>query len=190
MIRRALTISFGMIAALLIGAATAWACTASPTMTLEPASPAFAGGTGSTPPASPGAFVASAPNSTVTVKMVTGPWDTNTAVQIHWNSLTGPVLATTTGANFSVPVQVPQVAPGVYYVVAADAAGASKMAQAIEITGPVGAPAPAPAPVLQPANHSSSNLVLGAGLLGGGMVALFSGVTVVTLKRRRSTARR
>ncbi len=189
MIRRTLAVGFGMIAVLLIGAAGAWACTASPTMTLIPANPAAAG----TAPGGANSFVGSAPGSTVTVKMTQGSWASTQAVQIHWNSLTGPVLATTAGGDFSVPVQVPQVGPGVYYMVAADTtnnAVQTKVAQAIEVTGPAGAAvARSTTPLPQSASHAGSgNVALGVGLLGGGMVALFSGVTVITLKRRRSSA--
>lgn len=182
MIRRVLAAGFGLVAVMMIGTAGAMACTAAPTMTLKPMTPAAAGASRSTS----GGFVASAPAKMVTVNMANGSWATNQAVQIHWNSLNGPVLATTAGPNFSVPVQVPQVTPGVYYVVAADQAGTIKMAQTLEVTGPASAPSPAALPRV--ATSGSGNMVLGAGLLGGGLVALFSAAAVVTLRRRKATA--
>lgn len=99
------------------------------------------------------------------------------------------MLATTAGPNLSVAVQVPKVSPGVYYIVAADTAGVTKMSQAIEITGPGTASSPSPAPVPRvPASQRAGDMVLGAGLLGGGLVALFSAATVMTLRRRKATA--
>ena len=44
-------------------------------------------------------------------------------VQIHWGSVTGPLLATPVGATFSVRVTIPDVAPGLYYIDASDGVG-------------------------------------------------------------------
>jgi len=157
-------------------------------MTLEPAIPAVTPGSLS----APGAFAAAAPESMVTVKMTNGAWAPTEAVQIHWNGLAGPLLATAQGGKFSTPVQVPQVAPGVYYVTATDPAGTKRISQAIEVTGPANATALAPAAIAYPAaqHASSSNLMLGAEILGGGLVALFSAVAITTFTRRRSSATR
>ncbi|MDQ6839056.1 MAG: hypothetical protein M3137_12190 [Actinomycetota bacterium] len=188
MLRRVLVAGAGGAVALMALAATAWACTSSPTMTLQPAANAAAAGSGSTP----GAFAAAAPASTVTVKMTGGAWASDEAVQIHWNGLTGPLLATTQGGNFSMPIQVPKVAPGVYYVTASDPAGSTRVSQALEVTGPATSPVRAPvAPLTHPvAQQGGNNLMLGAGLLGGGLVAMLSVVALTTFGRRRASVSR
>ncbi len=124
--------------------------------------------------------------------MVNGSWAATQGVQIHWNGLGGPVLATAQGPNFSVDVKVPQVAPGVYYLTATDAGGTARTSKALEVTGAATAAVPSPAvPLTHPVGqHGGSNLMLGAGLLGGGLVALFSAVALTTLGRRRASASR
>jgi len=186
MLRRVVAGGFGVTVAFLAVTSTAWACTSSPTMTLVPAAPAAVAGSSS----GPGAFAAAAPSSAVTVKMTGGEWASDQAVQIHWNGLAGPVLATTQGGNFSVPIQVPQVNPGVYYVTATDPGGTTRVSQALEVTGPARAAGPVPAtPRTSPAaTHGGSDVMLGAGLLGGGLVAVFSVVALTTVGRRRASA--
>ncbi len=81
-------------------------------------------------------------------------------VEIHWNSSTGPLLATATGPAFTVNVTLPKVAAGVYYLhgVARDSTGniAGDAARALQVRVPAapstgktrvpGASAPRPRP--------------------------------------------
>lgn len=184
--RRVIVIGFGAAAGLLGLGSTAWACTSTPSMTLQPA----AGVAAADAPLAPGAFVAAAPASTITVNVRDGAWAPAEAVQIHWNGLAGPLLATTEGRNFSTVVEVPRVAPGVYYVTATGSAGGTRVSQALEITGPGAGPAPVPpASLATPASPSGdARLMVGAAVLGGGLVAAFSVVALATVGRRRAAA--
>ncbi len=135
-----------------------------------------------------------APGSEVTVKGGAAP--ANGQVFILWNALDGQRLATadTNGAgDFSATVTVPEVAPGVYFMVIAGedrSEGVARMA--FEVTPAAGAQ-----PILQPvaelatagANQSSdAGLAAGAVLLAVGLVALFSGITVAAVRRTRTSA--
>jgi len=188
MIRRVIGAGFGVAVGLTGLAASAWACTSTPIMTLQPVVPVAAADTAS----APGRFAAAASDSQLTVKMTNGAWAPTQAVQIHWNGLAGPLLATTQGGNFSASVQVPQVAPGVYYLTATDPAGTTRISQALEVTGPATGTAAVPsASLVYPAVHRGSNpMMLGAEVLGGGIIALFSVAAVATFSRRRASANR
>ncbi|MHB1535607.1 MAG: hypothetical protein ACYC1D_13560 [Acidimicrobiales bacterium] len=103
-IRRLLVGLGTMGAALVIGASPAWACTNLATMNLSNAS------------GTPGTNVTVTGSSFAAAKA--GP---AVPVQLHWNSVTGPVLATAipdaTG-NISAAVTIPQAQPGYYVLVA------------------------------------------------------------------------
>lgn len=122
-------------------------------------------------------------------------------VEVRWNSLTGQALgqAVATNGRFSVPVKIPEVAPGIYslvFVVGDEATAASGgVARAsIEVSAPAGAAklsgAQSASPwsaVTTPASHSTSpGLPIGIALAAGGTVALFGGFAAATLRRRRS----
>ncbi len=127
------------------------------------------------------------------------------AVELRWNAVEGMKLAQTTAdrsGDFSAPVRIPDVAPGVYsLVVVADGAGVGRAtfevtsdATSIQATPAVG--------VSQPAHRSawpdhvssgsktgtSPGLGLGVGLLSLGLVVLSSGGAVALLRRRRAAA--
>ena len=134
-----------------------------------------------------------APGSEVTVKGGGAP--ANGQVSILWNALEGPKLATaaTDGAgDFSAAVTVPDVAPGVYFMVIAGedlSQGVARMA--FEVTpGAGGAPTLQPASELATAGSQStdSGLAVGAAVLAVGLVALFSGFTVAAVRRTRASA--
>lgn len=175
-----------IVAAMLaVGAASvAWACTALVARTiLAPAS--------------------GSPASTVTVSGTNfgaGP------VTIHWNDSTGPVLATTRGPSFAVPVTVPATATNdVFYVVAVGAGSSedrTEVAQTFEVTAASGTVEPAGSPAGprnlwtagQPAlsfndaaeaGRGGSPLALGVGLLSVSLVLLGGSATAVVLGRRR-----
>lgn len=54
---------------------------------------------------------------------VTGSGFTAAETEIHWNSLSGPVIGSATGRSFTVEVTIPEAAPDVYYIVAVNAEG-------------------------------------------------------------------
>ena len=81
-----LTLALGSMAA-------AWACVPQPLVVIQPA--AFG-----------------APGSQVTVD----GYLFGGSMEIRWNAIDGPELATASGSNFSVPITVPQAAPGLYTI--------------------------------------------------------------------------
>lgn len=124
MSRRVMFGTIGVLAVVLASVSLAWACVPQASLTLSPTS----GAAGSTVTAKGSGFTADQP------------------VEIRWGSKTGPVLKTSTGPSFSVPITIPAVAPGVYYVSAAETgehSDHSATIAAFRVTAP-GAPAPAP----------------------------------------------
>ena len=128
---------------------------------------------------------------------VTGRGVAAGSVAIRWSSLQGQVLgvaAADARGDFSTHVAVPDVAPGVYSILAvAGDTGVARMA--FEVTpapgaaSPLGSAAPAWAPrqaTTRPAS-STTGLVVGAALVGAGLVTLFSGALVAVARRRRAT---
>lgn len=109
-IRRLLVGLGTMGAALVIGASPAWACTNLATLNLSNAS-----GTSGTNVTVTGSSFATAKS------FATASASQAVPVQLHWNSVTGPVLATAipdaTG-NISAAVTIPQAQPGYYVLVA------------------------------------------------------------------------
>ncbi len=86
-----LTSALGLLVVILT-AGKAWACVPQPFIFLEPAS-------------------SGPPGSEVTVQGLRfGEPD----IEIRWQTPDGPTLATATGTDFSVPVTIPQVPPGLY----------------------------------------------------------------------------
>lgn len=128
---------------------------------------------------------------------------TPTPVEIRWNGIRGAVLATATVDNagrFSTVAEVPPAAPGVYSLVAvAKGVGIGRIA--FEVTGSSASGAPALAasgatqdrlwatsPAGSAGNGPPIGVAVGAALFGLGIVGLFSGFTVVALRRRRAAA--
>ncbi len=119
-------------------------------------------------------------------------------VEIRWNSATGDVLATTTDlAAFSAPMKIPNVSPGVYYLVAV-ADGQAVARAAFEVTGTSVASSPGPSLAWNdlgtksvtsagqgPSSGLSSQVMAGVALLAVGGVALLSGTALVATRRRR-----
>lgn len=137
------------------------------------------------------------PGSTVTVegREVGSP----APVEIRWNGVKGEVLATVTaGSNgaFSVPVKVPDVAPGIYSLtLVAPGVGAGRMA--FEVTGSAATATAAPAARLWPTGTdgvieatpaSNGTATAGVALLSVGLVGLAAGTTVAVTRRRRVAA--
>ena len=115
--RKAVMAMFGVVAAVTIGAGVAWACTGQTYMNIP--------------------VTAGAPGSPLSMEVVAGPQLAAGAVAVHWNSIDGPVLASTTvaeGEGAVLEATVPQVAPGVYYLVL-DTANGDLARSAFEVTG-------------------------------------------------------
>lgn len=116
-------------------------------------------------------------------------------VELRWNAPDGALLAKATGPAFSVPVTIPESAPGVYYLVGVqrDAGGKVWKAPAsFEVLAP-GDVAAQPSSVnagaglaaSSAADRGTSPLALGVGLLVAGAVVLVAGITVVQVRVRR-----
>lgn len=137
-----------------------------------------------------------APGSTVVVQGKAVRSDA--PIDIRWNGVGGQRLAVATAASgdFSVPVKIPAVSPGVYSlsVVAADGRVGRT---AFEVTALPGSAPAAPAPLWlsnaeRPATTSPGSTVNPAGvaLLAVGLVGLFAGSAVAVTRRRRVPALR
>lgn len=121
---------------------------------------------------------------------------TESPVEIRWDGVGGQVLAEATPVDgaLSVPVQVPDVAPGVYsLMLVTENAGVGRTA--FEVTGAAGdAPAPVSAAQLWPsptvglvtANPAAGPSLAGVALLAVGLVGLFAGSAVAVTRRRRA----
>lgn len=124
-------------------------------------------------------------------------FEANAPVEVHWNAVDGPVIARAAGPAFSVPITVPDVAPGPFYVVGVqrDAEGTVwRVPAAFQVLAP-GEPAPAP-PALasRPAglsvpapgkDGSPTTMALGVGLLSVGGAGLAAAAAVFAVRRRR-----
>lgn len=135
------------------------------------------------------------PGSTVTVE---GKYvRSQSPVEIRWNGVGGKVLASVTPVNgaFSVPVQVPEAAPGIYsLMLVTDNAGVGRTSFEV-IGGAADAPASAAAAQLWPGasdgpvpadGGATSPSLVGVGLLAVGVVGLFAGSTAAIVGRRRA----
>lgn len=120
-------------------------------------------------------------------------------VQIRWNGVNGKVLAAATpdgGGAFSVPVVVPDVAPGIYSLtLQTQDAGVNRTT--FEVTAPAGSASVAPRAQLWPSVATQPSIATpesggahaaGAALLGFGLVALAGGSAVAVARRRRALA--
>ena len=178
--RKLVCVSSAVLASVVLSiGATAWACTEFTSLVAPKSTPALAEiqvkGTGQ-------------------VK----PRDASKQVEIRWNDVTGPVVATATAQQISAGVKatVPNVPAGIYFLVAVnDGKGSARTS--IEVTSPVGAAAPVdfrpltPSVGNQPAAASSGNSsqLAGMGLLAGGLVVLFGGALAgLSLQSRKARA--
>lgn len=121
-------------------------------------------------------------------------------VQVHWNTVEGPVLATLAGPVASGQITVPASSPGVYYLIAVQQTPGSfqKAVTSFEVSGPAGAAAPdsaVPAASLPDAatfggqtSDGLSAVATGLVVLSAGVFVLMAGVCVAELRRRRVTA--
>lgn len=126
--RRVAVGAVGMIAAVLVAAGVAWACTGMPALTV------------------PMNEVAPTGQMVANVSLTPGQVPNGTPVDIRWNTLDGPTLATVTAGvsdKATVSLKVPDVAPGVYYLVLTPGGNGRLASEAIEVTSP-GTPQAAP----------------------------------------------
>lgn len=177
------SIAVAGVVAVLSAASMAWACTYQPRIV------------GVTPQATERGGV---------VRMTAQGVAAAQAVEIRWNGTEGLKLAETRSdavGNFSVDVAIPDVAPGVYSLVAV--AGSNAVARAaFEVTGDVPASVAAHPTIASstgfgpslvdaaPARSSGTDpgFMAGMALLVAGSLALASGVAVAAVRRRRATA--
>lgn len=188
-VRRMAAAGFGALGLALAVSAAAWACTAfSASTTLSRA------------------FGAAGDEVMVSGTNFSG----SEAAAIHWGSAKGPVLATTRGHVFSVPVTIPADASGdVFYVVAvgfdregdpievaqtfevtsASAAGPEQPLAAAAVSRDLWLTGQSSQALSDPAAGSEGiGMALGIGLLSAGLVVLAGGATVATVARRRAAA--
>ncbi|MCA1571830.1 MAG: hypothetical protein ABR540_13520 [Acidimicrobiales bacterium] len=171
MSRKSFAIRFlGTAAVALVVASSAWACVPFPIITVEPQSSGFAG-------------------QEVTVKGI----DLGLGmVEVRWNTMDGPRLATAPGPTFTAQIKIPDAPSGLYTVVlltrAEDDSVTVKASTQFEIVGPSSGGAATPASTARPADKDSSRgpgVVL---LAVGGLVLLALGVLLGTRVRRRDRA--
>lgn len=184
----------GLFAVVLGAASLAWACTAQLGFDVDPG-----GGVAGTP--------------------VTGSGDGAPGpVEIHWNGADGPVVATApVGPDgiFAVGFTIPEVAPGTYTVVATSNQGGRAFAspasfQVTAAQAPTGPSTQTVAAdlwsgfgsadglatnsdasrVVGSSGGDGSQLAVGVGLLGSGLVALGAGFTVAEVRRRKAAVAR
>ena len=172
--------------ATVVGVTTVFACTSLATLNLSQAS------------------APSGTNLTVTGSSFGSTTSGNSAVTLHWNSISGPVLAQgvapdSSGAIGPVSVTIPQSAtPGYYTIIATqtDKTGQNAFGTparaAIQVTGAngVGAGSGSSQPVASPTNNGSG---LGAGLIGllvalgvGGLILFGVGTATFVGSYRRA----
>lgn len=108
-------------------------------------------------------------------------------VEVRWNTVDGPLLATATGPDFHADVRIPEAPPGLYALVVlsrgADGSVGLLSRASFEVTDGSGLPATTPAratgaPPARPAGGRSGLAVagmLGAGALGGGTFGVWAG---------------
>ncbi len=127
------------------------------------------------------------------------------AVELRWNDVKGPVLASaqTDAGSFKLEATVPDVSPGIYYVVAVEPeTGQAVTRTVLEVTPPPGSEAVA-APVtalgseqagrrlVYRAAGNQDGMATGMKLLVFGSIALlFSFGTAAVVSTRRATVRR
>lgn len=171
--RRILAATSGAGAAVLMTASLAWACTGQPVMQLA------------------GQAVGE-PGSKVALNVLPSSALEASPVSVRWNALDGPELASAAlpADGGTLTVTVPDVAPGVYYLVL-DAGDAGVGRAAYQVTNPAGAPAPERAwdPGERPSSTTAAPLAMGMGLLAVGLVGL-AGFGLVAAARSRALARR
>lgn len=114
-------------------------------------------------------------------------------VQLRWNTADGPLLATATGPEFSVPVTVPDAPDGVAFVIAVqrDSKGTTWRVPGSLQVGRGAAPAvvSAGASLLdRNADSGGSSMVPGVVLLSAGTALLAAGFATAEARRRRATA--
>lgn len=173
--RNAILASSLVAAILIVVAGAAWACTAYRTL----------GGPQSGPPL-----------SQVTM---TGTANAGSLAEIHWNSLDGPIVGraiANSNEQLSAQVTIPDVAPGIYYLMAVHHGTGVVARTAFEVTSPnpvASTSSQATVWDTQPGFVSTSapsasgpGLAVGVALLSVGVAGLTAGAVVAVNSRRRA----
>lgn len=151
--QKRLGISGFVVAAVVAATASlAWACTGLPQINVD--SRRAAG-----PDSEAGGDIASGPPGTRV--FINGTEFGSGPVELRWDSMTGKLLATTTGPSFSVAVTIPQATPGVYTILAVqsdDARNATGQARTpFEVTNPSAEPGTSATPTVGGGAAQGSN---------------------------------
>lgn len=135
------------------------------------------------------------PESKITV---TGNGFASAPVTLRWGSLSGPVLATVNGPIFSnLPIVIPNVAPGLYYIDAWDGVGQKYVTATITVTPaqsgqttnqssqppPSGTSTGTTAPPPAGTSTGGQTMPAGSGGTGTTSIAHHQGTTAVTAQR-------
>lgn len=127
----------------------------------------------------------------------------NSQLEVRWNSMDGQTVGTAVAdenGQFSVPVIIPDVAPGSHYLLLeAGAGGIGRVA--LEVTSKEAAAVPAaqavsasswspPKTPISPVAGGGAGLVVGVALMSAGLVGLFGGVAAAAVSTRRRAATR
>ncbi len=165
-----------MAAAVFAATASAWACVPIPIVTLQPSS--------------------SGPPGTLVTVRGTYFLERGT-IDIRWNEVDGPVLATTEGMEFSTEVRIPDAPAGLYTIVvlsrrADGSLNDTKAAVVFQVTG-TDQPSPTapreqrsrPAPPAPPGDSSPDGVNPAAAAGGGAVLVLLGGAGGFALSRRR-----
>ena len=109
-------------------------------------------------------------------------------VELRWNAVGGPVLARTqadASGVFSAQIQVPDVTPGVYVLLAESQGYVARAAVGVGVSSS-GQPGYTLNSSSQPASSSPHrSLAIGIGVLALGLVGLGAGAVAVSSRRRR-----
>ncbi|MCA1846111.1 MAG: hypothetical protein LC792_23550 [Actinobacteria bacterium] len=196
-IRRAALAGATAAAGVLGAAGLAFACTASAGLRIGKVDPGSPDGGMRSEQAGP---------SGTTVGLVGDFFREGTPVEIRWDSAAGPELAEAPGPSFATRVVVPPAEPGAHAIVAVqrgpagarDGDGGGPVVQRA-VAFAVGTPTPAGfrspyatgqggASAGRLGSGSGTQMAVGAGLLGAGLVALAGGATAAVVRRRRVLA--
>lgn len=169
---------FGLLGAVVLPSGTASACAAMPALS---------------------APINAVPSTEVTtnVSITAEQVVAGTPLAIHWNSPEGATLATVspgTGETTAVKLKVPDVAPGVYYLVLTSNEKGRVATQAMEVAGP-GSPQVATFSGSARRNnldaltsHPTPPFAPGVAMLAVGLTALAGAVVVTAVRRPKAAA--
>lgn len=171
---RSAAVAFGIAVILLTAAATAWACVPQPVLSVQP-------------------LASGPPGFQATVE---GANFEGGRVELRWNALDGPLLASATGGSFTVQVNIPDAADGLYALVALErrqdgsVGGVARTAfQLARSTASSAASPPQPTSTRDDKESPSTMFAVTLGVAGAAaLLVVGGGVGAATARRRRTVA--